>query len=346
MRRSFTVLAAVSLLVGLLVSPTSATVPTGTWEQYPVGSTEYHADVQQPIDSANTSNWNSKSKGAIPVMFKLSSRTGPAAFESIGSDANIDNDYAYLSFAPDLATTFGAIGNLSAIYAWDIGDCWGGSLRWQVRVDSNGNGLNDPKTDAHPSGDAAVFIYYGVYPSFGNDGVSGCGGDELVGVDQSGQNMIGDPDLRYDITQFGTGAGFPFYGSYAQAVAVTGSARVWRASLVLDSGWRGDQRLLPGTVASVDGNSRMFISSTGSAFAPTCTLPPATIKITKTFGVDQGVVDETATTYQPDGGVNFRVVDCKYQYNLSIPSLKGSGHYFIEIQIGGNTIGTANFDLM
>ena len=39
--------------------------------------------MQQPINTANTSNWNSKSKGAIPVMFKLSSTTGPAVFESI-----------------------------------------------------------------------------------------------------------------------------------------------------------------------------------------------------------------------------------------------------------------------
>ena len=59
---------------------------TGTWSQYPNGGSQYQAAVQQPINTANTSNWNSKSKGAIPVMFKLSSAAGPAVFESIYAD--------------------------------------------------------------------------------------------------------------------------------------------------------------------------------------------------------------------------------------------------------------------
>ena len=74
------------IAAGVMVSPASAAITAGTWTQYPTGATEYQAEVQQPINTANTSNWNSKSKGAIPVMFKLSSRTGPAAFESIYSD--------------------------------------------------------------------------------------------------------------------------------------------------------------------------------------------------------------------------------------------------------------------
>ena len=57
--------------------------------------------VQQPINSANTSNWSSKSKGAIPVMFQLQTAAGPAVFQSIGSDTDTSNDYAYMSFAPD-----------------------------------------------------------------------------------------------------------------------------------------------------------------------------------------------------------------------------------------------------
>src|ERR1700752_1145706 len=85
-------------VAGLLASPASAATTTGTWQQYPTGATEYQAEVQQPINSGNTSNWSSKSKGGIPVMFKLGSRTGPAAFESIGSDTNPDNDFAFMSF--------------------------------------------------------------------------------------------------------------------------------------------------------------------------------------------------------------------------------------------------------
>jgi hypothetical protein len=34
-----------------------------------------------------------------------------------------------------------------------------------------------------------------------------------------------------------------------------------------------------------------------------------------------------------------------YQYNLAIPILPGKGTYKVEIQIGGTTVGTAQFDL-
>ena len=68
---SVTLALAALVVAGLLVLPASAATTTGTWSQYPTGATEYQAEVQQPINTANTSNWNSKSKGAIPVMFKL-----------------------------------------------------------------------------------------------------------------------------------------------------------------------------------------------------------------------------------------------------------------------------------
>ena len=58
------------IAAGVMVTPAAAAVTAGSWTQYPTGATEYQAEVQQPINTANTSNWNSKSKGAIPVMFK------------------------------------------------------------------------------------------------------------------------------------------------------------------------------------------------------------------------------------------------------------------------------------
>src|SRR6188474_2182933 len=100
MRRLFSTMVGTALLATLLVSPAAAATTEGTWTQYPTGATEYQGEVQQPINTMNTSNWSSKSKGAIPVMFKLSSRIGPAALESIGSDTSTANDFAYMSFAP------------------------------------------------------------------------------------------------------------------------------------------------------------------------------------------------------------------------------------------------------
>jgi hypothetical protein len=53
-----------------------------------------------------------------------------------------------------------------------------------------------------------------------------------------------------------------------------------------------------------------------------------------------------------DVGNAFRVVDCKYQYVLSIPSLKGAGTYETEIWINGakvptpgSTDGRVKFDI-
>jgi hypothetical protein len=358
-RRHLGVSLALGVLIaaGLLVSPASAATTTGTWTQYPTGSTEFQAEVQQPINTANTSNWNSKSKGAIPVMFKLSSRTGPAAFESIYSDnpANTANDFAFLSFAPDTAMTFNDLTDLTANYAFSLGDCHGGSLRWQVRVDSNSNGVLDPyDPTTNPGGDKAVFIYYGLPPSFGNDpdGAAGplsyeggCTPTSNLGASQSGVNLLSateKPVLRFDTTQFNG----IFYNDYAGASAAAGTFRVWRASLVLDSGWQyapnGDQRLSPGTTATVNGNTRQFISSAGGPFTATCDLPPATIEVSKNDPVVSGDINEAPVQASlADDGNAFRVVDCRYQYILSIPSLDGKGTYEVQIWINGTRVPTS-----
>jgi hypothetical protein len=322
-----------------LISTGAAAVTAGTWEQYPTGATEYQAAVQQPIDSANTSNWSSKSKGAIPIMFKLSSRIGPAAFESIGSDGyegytatgNFANDFAYMSFTPASPLTFNDITTLQTTYSFTQGDCHGGSLRWQVRT----------------SPTQALFIYYGAYPQFGNGGVNGCTPTSSLGVEQSDVNMINQPDLRYDTSQYVPGT---FYNSYAGAQAIMGNLPIIRTSLVIDSGWQGlsaatDQRLNVSNT-TVNDNVYQFVSSSGGSFNATCTLPPATLKITKLDPTPDGnILEDTVYSGPSDGGNAFRVVDCKYQYNLSIPSLKGTGTYKVEIQIDGNTVGQAQFDL-
>ena len=62
--------------------------------------------------------------------------------------------------------------------------------------------------------------------------------------DQSGTNMIGLTDLRYDTSQIGG----TFYDTYANAVDLingdsgTPALNVVSVSLNLDSGWLADQR--------------------------------------------------------------------------------------------------------
>jgi hypothetical protein len=311
-------LAGAALLAGLIASPVAAATTTGTWVQYPTGATVYQAQIQQPINSTNTSNWSSKSKGGIPVMFSLSSGTGPAAFESIYADTNPDNDYAYVSFTPD-ALTFNQITTLKTNYAFTLGNCHGGSLRWSIRTSST----------------ESLFIYYGGLPNF-TDCTSGVN-------NQSGVNMINQPDLRYDTSQY---AGGNFYDTYAHAQLLMGSQQILHASLVIDSGWQytvkgdGDQRLNVSNT-TVNDNVYQFVSSAGGSFTPTCVLPAATIEVSKNDPVASGDVNEaTVQGSLADDGNAFRVVDCKYQYVLSIPSLSGSGTYEVQIWINGVRVPT------
>lgn len=310
------------------VGPGSLVHTTGTWAQYPVGAPVYQAQVQQPINTANTSNWSSKSKGGIPVMFKLLEKPGPAAFESIGSDGydgylagNFANDLAYMSFTP-VALTFADIGLLKTDYAFTLGNCHGGSLRWQVRT----------------SPTQALFIYYGDEPNT----------TDCTTNSQSGVNMIGFSDLRYDTSQYPGGT---FYDTYAHALTLMGSTPVVRVSLVIDSGWQGlsagtDQRL---NVSNTTVNDSVYQWNATGDFAPTCDLPDAFIDVTGIDTTPTGAVNES-TVYPAsttDTSDQFRVIDCKYQYVLSIPSLHGIGTYQVAVTFDGTTdVPTvAQFDL-
>jgi len=180
----------------------------------------------------------------------------------------------------------------------------------------------------------ALFIYYGEYPNFTDCTTAG------PSINQSGLNMIGQTDLRYDTSQY---AGGTFYDTYAHALTLIGSREVLRASLVLDSGWVnapcGDQVLTPSNVTV---NSNTFVPLTGGG-GQTCDLPPATIQITKSPGVGSGDPNEPISIQPNDNNLQFRIVDCKYMYNLATSSLSGTGTYKIEAVINGTPVGGAAF---
>src|SRR4029453_10520193 len=84
-----------------------------------------------------------------------------------------------------------------------------------------------------------------------------------------------------------------------------------------------------------------FVSSAGGSFAPTCVLPAATIQVGKSDPVADGTINqEPVQASLVDSGNALRIVDCKYQYVLSIPSLLGAGTYYVELKIGGVTVPT------
>lgn len=301
-----------TLSLALMVGMAFAQSPAGTWELYPLQGSVYTTQVQQPINADGSSNFKSTGKAVIPIKFALTTAPGPVVFQSIGSDTDTSNDYSYLSFTPSSPLTFSQIANLSAVYTFTQGNCHGGSLRWSVRT----------------SPTQSVFIYYGAAPNF----------TDCTSADQSGVNMTTLTDARYDTSQVGG----TFYDNYTGAVALVGSATIVRASLVLDSGWGGDQVINP--VKNVTVNNNIFVPAVGST--PTCDLPPATIQITKTSGSPSGLVNEPLTIQPADNNSQFRIVECKYMYNLDTSSLSGAGTYKVEAVINGNpAAGPAIFDL-
>jgi len=227
----------VVVAITVFAAPAWAQAP-GTWELYPPQTYVYSTSVQQPINADGTSNFKANGKGVIPVQFKLSVAPGPVTFQSIGSDTDTDNDFSYLSFTPSASSplTFAQVTDLSANYTFTEGNCHGGSLRWSVRV----------------SPTQSVFIYYGGYPNF-TDCIA-------TANNQSGVNMISLGDLRYDTSQVGG----TFYDTHAGAVALVGNMPIVRASLLLDSGWGGDQVINPVLNVTVNGNRFVPASGSGS----------------------------------------------------------------------------------
>ena len=79
---------------------------------------------------------------------------------------------------------------------------------------------------------------------------------------------------------------------------------------------------------------------------PTCTLPPATISVTRIAGGTLGPVGESAYSAPADNGSNFRIdaTACQYIYNIGASSL-GVGTYRVDININGIAVGHVMFAL-
>jgi hypothetical protein len=347
MQRSISLTIAVLMIASLVVTPalasTVVTTPNGTWTAYPGQSASYQTSVQQPINTDGSSNFKANGKAVIPVKFGLAQGLGAFAFESIYSDNATDtttgspcatghaNDCAFLTFTPGSTVTFNDITELSALYEFTIGDCHGGSLRWSVRTSSS----------------QSVFIYYGNPPQFGS-GSGGCTSSANGGADQSGVNLIGLSDLRYDTSQY---AGGTFYDTYAHTQDLIGDTPILRASLVLDSGWQnapnGDQQLtLSSATIRTAAFTDTFTPQPPSPLTSTCPTQEASIKITKTDGTPTGDVNEPISIQPQDNNGIFRIVDCKYMYNLATSSLSGVGTYKVYAIINGvQATNPAVFDL-
>jgi hypothetical protein len=299
---------------------------------YPQQATVYTAIVRPPIKADGSSVFNGNGRNVIPIKFKLSTAPGTLKFNSIYSN-NVNceecgenettDDYAFLTFTPSSSMTFNDISLLKANYAFTTGDCHGGSLRWAVTFDINDDNSTDFENGTF--NDRSIFIYYGGYPNF-TECTSGAN-------NQSGVNMIGLSDLRYDTSQLGG----TFYDTYAHAMELVSgqggaepvpALHVAGVTLALDSGWGGDQRVnLSG--AQVNNNSYAPLAG---APTTTCNLPPASINITKLPGTP---IEQPVTVQRHVGDTFFGTTgnDCTYTYNLDTSTLLGPGDYTVDVII-------------
>lgn len=310
---------------------TTVNTTNGIWTLSPAIPTTYQIQVNSPIAADGTSVFPAK-RGVIPVQFSLSSGPGSVSFQSIGSDGYsgypslpgtiYGDDCSYLSFTPNQSITFNQLTALSAGYDFTEGDCHGGSLRWSVTT-SLGN----------------VFIYYGLPPEVGNGGTGGCTPTSSGGQNQTGANMIGNAAIQYDTS----GIGGTYYDTYAGALNLIGNQPVTSVTLALDSGWQqtggsGDQKLtLTSANVSTTLTNDTFSPPTGPT-SSTCNLPPAQIQVTLLSGSSPGAVNDVLSVSSADNTGYFRVVDCKYLYNLDVSSLKGAGTYSVSAIINGTPV--------
>jgi hypothetical protein len=316
----------------------------GSWAAYPGQAISYGAAVQQPINADGSSNFKANGKAVIPVKFALSQGTGAFVFESI-SDAPTANDYSLLQWqakASNAPITLNQLTTLIANYQFTLGDCHAGSLRWTVTLNDNGVERN-------------LDIHY----QPGHDSLS----EQTCAGGTSGHNMVDlvSADPYVVINQF-TYAGTPYtftsanpaYNTtYADALSQLGELVVVQngINLILDSGFAGDQRLIltSATVGVGNGNAtpytETFTPLPASPLTPTCPTLQASVRITKVDGHPSGDVNEPLSIQPQDNNLIFRIVDCKYMYNLATSSLSGVGTYTVYATIGSTTVTVGSFDL-
>lgn len=337
MRRFLSLLSAALLVVAVPVSTalavTTVTTANGTWTAYPGQSTTYGAAVQQPINADGTSNFKANGKAVIPVKFALSQGAGDFVFESVLSDTDPGNNYSFLQFNPDVNPTLADVVGLMADYTFTDGDCAGGSLRWTLYLDDGGTSSN---LDVHYQPGENAFS------------------DQFCAAGTSGANMadLSATDPYVAINNF---PAYSFSSGYnvtwSEAVSVLGELEVLGMNLIVDSGWgdNGDQVVelasASVTVGGTGGYTETFTPQAGSPMSTVCPSSEASIKITKTSGTPTGNVNEPVSIQPQDNNGIFRIVDCKYMYNLATSSLSGPGRYTVSATIGATTFVVGSFDL-
>jgi hypothetical protein len=200
------IISCLTLLIFLMVTPASA---LGPWSLY--GTAASVKEGQRP------NRWAIETTSDCPP--------GPViCFE------NDTFTYGGIEFRhPNRKLTFKKIYRLATDYAFKQGDCAGGSPRFSIAIDMDGDGDFTQPEDGH------VFVYIGEAPNF----------DTCETGWQNTGNLISSTDSRFDTSQVGGS----FYDTYDNALELVGDKRVVYVSLDLDGGWIDYQEILFDNVA-------------------------------------------------------------------------------------------------
>jgi hypothetical protein len=219
------------------------------------------------------------------------------------ADVPTTNDASAVSFTDTGVTTFGSLMNLGADFNVTDDDCAGGSPRFTLAI-----------------GGKNLFVNLGPVPSF-----TGCTANTWT----STGNLIESTETRFDLSQFGG----PFYGTYAEALALLGGQTVTNITLVADSGWAfadGEQTVLVDNVA-INGTTFTFAApatatptATATSTAVATATPSATAVPTTTA---TPVATATPSATAVPGGQPSDKDDCKKGgwQTFSNPSYKNQG---------------------
>lgn len=123
-----------------------------------------------------------------------------------------------ISYDPKKPVLFEDLRSLSATYRLLEGGMGGGSPRFSIGIDEDGDG----------EADCNIFVYLGTPPDFD---------DEPTGDIEFTGNFIGGSDLRWDTSQ----CGGTFYDDYQGALELVGEYDVVYVDFVVDGGWSQEE---------------------------------------------------------------------------------------------------------
>lgn len=153
-------------------------------------------------------------EGNVEIVPGESKNRAAVVLTSDVTSEDVEDMYGAIIYTPKKTLTLEELRSLQVSYEILEGGFGGGSMRFQIALDEDGDG----------EADCNIFVYLGEYPNF-DDEVSG-------DVETSGE-LIGSTDLRFDTTQ----CGGEFYDDYAGAIELAGDAEIVDVALVVDSGW-------------------------------------------------------------------------------------------------------------